>query len=325
MALVRTMSSRADELVQYQLLADHLPKLMDYPAQGSLLYVGANQDRCYTAKELQRAGWHLTLLEIWKENADYYRRQGPFEHVMDGDIRTFETDERFDVSVWWHGPEHLPAADLPGAVARLEAVTGELVVLCCPWGVFVQGPVYGNPHEEHQASLYPAHFTNLGYEVAVTGVPDGVHSNILAWKEKNNPGKYMSKNGSIPWEKAMLVRAVKSFGGVGPWGRMHVSEGQIFELPYGSDWLRAGLVVAVEGAPESAMMASAAPRHEKAGNRPVVAVPGVGHNWFIELEKIGIKTVADLAGSSVHELTKIEGVGQATAKKWLEAAREMIR
>ena len=43
----------------------------------------------------------------------------------------------------------------------------------------------------------------------------------------------------------MLVRALKSFGGQG----IHISQGQVFELPDDVDWLQAGLVEIVEGQP----------------------------------------------------------------------------
>lgn len=50
----------------------------------------------------------------------------------------------------------------------------------------------------------------------------------------------------------MKVRALTTFGGTDAIGNpVHVSAGDIFELPDGVDWLRAGLVVAIEE-PEAA-------------------------------------------------------------------------
>lgn len=43
------------------------------------------------------------------------------------------------------------------------------------------------------------------------------------------------------------VKAIKSFVGKGPDGiKYRQAEGDVFELPDGSDWIRAGLVVAFE-------------------------------------------------------------------------------
>jgi len=46
----------------------------------------------------------------------------------------------------------------------------------------------------------------------------------------------------------MRVRALTTFGGNG----IHISAGDEFELPEGVDWLRAGLVEAMEVEPEAA-------------------------------------------------------------------------
>ena len=51
----------------------------------------------------------------------------------------------------------------------------------------------------------------------------------------------------------MKVIAVKSFGG-SKYG--HISEGKVFDLPKGVDWLKAGLVVPFKEEIETAMTAS---------------------------------------------------------------------
>ena len=51
----------------------------------------------------------------------------------------------------------------------------------------------------------------------------------------------------------MKVKALKSFGGARSQGRYHYSEGQVFDLPDGADWLKAGLVVAVKEERETAV------------------------------------------------------------------------
>lgn len=51
----------------------------------------------------------------------------------------------------------------------------------------------------------------------------------------------------------MKVKALKSFGGASSQGRYHYSEGQVFDLPDGADWLKAGLVVAVKEERETAV------------------------------------------------------------------------
>lgn len=126
----------------------------------------------------------------------------------------------------------------------------------------------------------------------------------------------------------MLVRALKSFGGRGPWGSIHVSDGDVFELPHGADWLRAGLVEIYDpetmAAPESAMLPPPEPKWKRTGQRSVQDIDGIGQATADALLAMGIRTIADLAASSEFDLVKLPGVGQATARKWLKAARDLL-
>ena len=168
------------ERVQVELVQQNLPELFATP--GAMLYVGANPIRCHLANEFNAAGWSLELLEVWQPNLDYYADDGPFDTLTHGDIREV-TQWPYDALFWWHGPEHISKDEIPALLKRLEGMAS-VVVLGCPWGEYDQGPEYGNPHEEHKATLYPADFIDLGYQVAMCGAADtddGL-SHILAWK-----------------------------------------------------------------------------------------------------------------------------------------------
>ena len=168
------------ERVQVDLVRRHLPGLFSYP--GDMLYIGANPLRCHLANELNDAGWHLELLEVWQPNIDHYANNGPFHELTLGDVREIGA-LRHDALVWWHGPEHIGKDEIPVLLRRLEAMV-PVIVLGCPWGKYNQGAAYGNPYEEHRATLYPEDFLGWGYEVETCGRPDtgdGL-SHILAWK-----------------------------------------------------------------------------------------------------------------------------------------------
>ena len=64
----------------------------------------------------------------------------------------------------------------------LEKITKKIVVLGCPWGVYPQHHLHGNPHEEHEASLYPHHFEKMGYDDEAIGTIDKPGSNLTAVK-----------------------------------------------------------------------------------------------------------------------------------------------
>lgn len=147
-----------------------------------ILYVGAHRMRDPECVEmLWRAGHRITLLEVWPENADHYRLDPRFVKVVQGDVRTAELPA-CDVAFFWHGPEHIAAADWSGVRARLEGAARRLVVLGTPWGFYEQGSMYGNAQEEHVARFYPADFRTAGYWTVTQGEPDQVGSHILAWR-----------------------------------------------------------------------------------------------------------------------------------------------
>jgi len=168
------------ERVQVALVKDTLPGLFAKP--GRMLYVGANPIRHYLADEFKAAEWHIELLEVCHANLMHYSNGGPFDKLTLGDVREMETGT-YDVVFWWHGPEHIERGEIPDTLKRLEAVSNN-IVLGCPWGVYQQGAEYGNPYEEHKATLYPADFEAWGYEVATCGEADSGNglSHILAWK-----------------------------------------------------------------------------------------------------------------------------------------------
>lgn len=154
---------------------------------GTCLYVGASRDKfANSARELIKAGRVVTILEIWEPNCDFYRQQPTITNVIQGDVRDVARLglPHYDLVMWWHGPEHIPQADLPTTLAALEALT-DLIVLGCPYGLTVQREeeMRGNPHQVHLAGLLPADFNVLGYQTDTFGKEaDWNACNILAWK-----------------------------------------------------------------------------------------------------------------------------------------------
>ena len=156
-------------------------------APGTCLYVGASRDKfAHGARELIRAGRKVTILEIWEPNVAYYREQPEITHVVQGDVRNVATLGlgHFDLVLWWHGPEHIPAEDLEATLVALEALA-DLVVLGCPFGLTPQREeeMRGNPHQKHVSGFLPAAFARLGYKTNTFGKEAAWNaSNLLAWK-----------------------------------------------------------------------------------------------------------------------------------------------
>ena len=158
------------------------PKIFEEP--GKLIYVGARQDRMDFGNELKGAGHEFTILEIFEPNVKHLTEVCPWATVIQGDVRNLEnfSEDEFDYAFWWHGPEHIKEEELADAVKGLEKITKKIVVLGCPWGDYPQHHLHGNPYEEHEASLYPHHFEDMGYVVDTIGTVDKPGSNLTAVK-----------------------------------------------------------------------------------------------------------------------------------------------
>ena len=166
----------------------------------NVLYVGANRHAMPgLVAEMKAHGAKVHLLEAWGENVAHYQEKDPdiFETVMLDDVRDLGAPAPpFDAVVWWHGPEHLPADEWPGVLAKLEQIA-PLVILGCPWGISEQGEEGGNPYEAHQSTIYPADLEACGYQVVAIGGGPDVNGYLVAWKGDSGEGE--------PWYYAKLA------------------------------------------------------------------------------------------------------------------------
>lgn len=158
----------------------------------TLLYVGASPDRFELVDLFRGWGYKIDVLEIWPKNVEKLKKLNAqvsvFRDIILGDIRNCGSsfNNTYDVSVWWHGPEHVEKHEFPQALKHLEERTKRLVILGCPWGDYSQGPVKGNVYEIHKSVFYPKDFEELGYTTKTLKKNGKRGSNILAWKEISN-------------------------------------------------------------------------------------------------------------------------------------------
>lgn len=176
-------------------VARRLPDLFTVNHYDSVLYVGANQKRQHFLDKFQSAKYNrIVILEAFKDNFEFLEKKFAEEQnhhedkvqpdicVIHEDIRNFDAlGQTFDVIFFWHGIEHLRKAEIEPTLKKLEN-NCKLVVLGMPYGMYEQGPEYGNPFEEHMSAIYPPFLEKLGYETDVIGAPDTNGSNMLAWK-----------------------------------------------------------------------------------------------------------------------------------------------
>lgn len=148
----------------------------------TVLYIGARESRFDFGNLLGRAGYKITILEAHQANAIHLNSLGLYE-VIHGDITTYDFQKRkFDIVFWWHGPEHIEFDQLENTVKKLESIASKLVILGCPYGIYEQGELEGNPYEVHKSHHIPHEFICLNYDVIQIGEKDIHGSNITAVK-----------------------------------------------------------------------------------------------------------------------------------------------
>lgn len=162
-----------------------IPRIFDFE---DLLYVGASPARFELVDLFFYTGYKIDVLEIWKPNVQALdvmnRRWKIFNKIMLGDVRNVEQilQHRYDVIVFWHGPEHLGLLHFASTMRKLGDFAKHLLICGCPWGDYPQGAVKGNEYEKHLSSLFPEDFKKLGFETSTIRKP-GRGSNLLAWKK----------------------------------------------------------------------------------------------------------------------------------------------
>jgi len=163
-----------------QQLLRSLPDILNYK---SIFYIGASQRRVEMIGLFEEKGYDITIMEAWKPNVDALRER--FPKIFQGDVRDIDRLKmlpRFDIIMWWHGPEHAPIEELPKILTWLEMKALKIIVVANPWGIYKQGEIDGNPYEVHRASVYAKFYTDLGWRTNVLGKKDTRGSNLLAWK-----------------------------------------------------------------------------------------------------------------------------------------------
>lgn len=155
---------------------------------GTVLYVGGKPERLQMINVFASRGATIDVMEAWRPNVDalvaWNVEKKIFRTIIRGNIRRIGDIpvSKYDVVMFWHGPEHVAREDLPFVLLNMEAIATRLVILASPWGRYFQDSINGNPFEKHVSHLYPIDFEAFGYRVDAIGAKDKKGSNLLAWK-----------------------------------------------------------------------------------------------------------------------------------------------
>jgi hypothetical protein len=112
----------------------------------------------------------FTILEVFPANVEfaieYFEEKKIAIDVVEGNILDASEkfkENQFDVSVFWHGPEHLPLPEIDVALQEMEKITRNFIIIGCPNGKSEQGKIYGNPHEEHVSGADEDFYKQRGF------------------------------------------------------------------------------------------------------------------------------------------------------------------
>lgn len=158
-----------------------LPDLLDKP--GKLLYVGGHLrfGRALQMTGLFRdAGWEVDIIEAFHENVLQLNEVKWLNSVIYMDVRLFQSAEKYDCVMLWHGPEHFEKAEIPLLLSKMKSYA-DVIVFGCPNGRYDQGDEYGNPYERHLSTWYAEDFRALGMQADEIGQRDARQGNIIAW------------------------------------------------------------------------------------------------------------------------------------------------
>ena len=184
-----------------------LPDLFDYK---TLLYVGVKIRNNYPTFRCQdgfdKAGYEIDVIELSpvtahrlrKANANghkfmnAYREPGMFRTVIEGDVRNAEalTNGKYDVVMWWQGPEHVFPEEIKPTLKILFEKTNKLIILGCPCSPMtdlhpmVRNGKYKGSTSAHFSRIHHSFLESLGYTTDLVGKPGEKGNNLLAWKRK---------------------------------------------------------------------------------------------------------------------------------------------
>lgn len=162
----------------------------------SALYIGASArvknpktgailKKLYYADKLAKRCGYVDLLEVWPDNIKGLKGTPPFRKFILGDARAIDecVNQRYDLIFWWHGPEHIHEHEIFPTVERMKRVCNRHIIFGCPWGIYEQGAVYGNPYEEHMSHLHPEFYQKLGFITSTVSQPNHKMGNITSWMD----------------------------------------------------------------------------------------------------------------------------------------------
>jgi len=120
------------------------------------------------------------------------RGPGMFRKIIKGDVRHVSklTRRRYDVVMWWQGPEHVHLHEVEPTLLALWQKTKKILLLGCPCGgITIEHPMarierFKNSPSAHYSIFNDRYFADRGFTVDVVGECGVRGNNMLAVRRR---------------------------------------------------------------------------------------------------------------------------------------------
>ena len=151
----------------------------DWSRVNTCLYVGARVHQFYLRDVLVKHRIKITILEIFPPNVEHMMKDKKLEVILGNAVST-DLGRKFDMVLFWNGPEHVKVEKHSKCFENLSKMTTRFLVLGAPYGKRPQGTLYGNKYEIHVSTLTERDFP--GYDVVCIGPEGHKQSQLIAIK-----------------------------------------------------------------------------------------------------------------------------------------------
>ena len=157
-----------------------LPDCLNYK---TLLYIGARYFKDITPQMtdlFKEKNYKIDVVEAFYKNCIELQPLG-FNKIINADILKVILSQKYDVSMFWHGIEHIEREQLSELIEKLKKVTKKYIIFACPYGKYEQGAEYENEFENHVTHWQPEDLIRMGLSVDTIGQRDVKYGNIISW------------------------------------------------------------------------------------------------------------------------------------------------
>lgn len=131
-------------------------------------------------------GYKIDVIEVFPANVMQLQKVEWISRLTEGDIRYYDPMRTYDLTVFWHGPEHLTKEEVTELLQNMKRYSNA-VIFATPNGHYDQGEEYGNTAENHLSDWTAADFDQLGMTASAIGEPNQRNGNVVAYWMKTGP------------------------------------------------------------------------------------------------------------------------------------------